>query len=117
MIKILVLQEWHGLYDPEIEKQIIDGISFRKFLGFPDKIPDYSTVWYFRERLSKTGKDKQIWKELQRQLDQKGLKVKKGVLQDATFITSDPGHANADKPRGNEAKTRRSRISPIAVVQ
>jgi len=67
-------------------------------LGFPDKIPDYSTVWYFRERLSKTGKDKQIWKELQRQLDQKGLKVKKGVIQDATYITSDPGHANADKP-------------------
>ena len=45
---------------------------------------------------------------MQRQLDAKGLKVKKGVIQDATFITSDPGHAKADKPRGYEAKTRRS---------
>jgi len=78
-------------------------------LGFPDTIPDFSTVWTFRERLSKTGKDKKIWHELQRQLDSKGLKVKKGVIQDATFITSDPGHAKADKPRGDEAKTRRSR--------
>jgi len=39
------------------------------------------------------------------------LKVKKGVVQDATFITTDPGHARADKPRGTEAKTRRSRDS------
>ncbi len=35
--------------------------------------------------------------------------VKQGTIQDATFITADPGHANADKPRGDKAKTRRSR--------
>ena len=28
---------------------------------------------------------------------------------DATFITADPGHAKADKPRGDEAQTRRGR--------
>ncbi len=37
------------------------------------------------------------------------LKVQKGIMQDATFITSDPGHAKADTPRGNESKTRRSK--------
>ncbi len=109
MIKVLILQEWHGLSDPELERQITDRISFRKFLGFPDTIPDFSTVWIFRERLIKAGRDKKIWQELQHQLDSKGLKVKKGVIQDATFITSDPGHAKADKPRGDDAKTRRSR--------
>ncbi len=50
-----------------------------------------------------------MWEELQRQLDAKGLKVKKGVIRDASFITSDPRHAPADKPRGGEAQTRRSR--------
>lgn len=109
MIKLLVLQEWHGLSDPELERQVADRISFRKFLGFPEGIPDYSTVWQFRERLKETGKDKEIWKELQRQLDSKGLKVKKGVIQDATIITADHGHAKADKPRGEAAKTRRSK--------
>jgi transposase, IS5 family len=43
---------------------------------------------------------------LQNQLDIIGLKIKKGMIQDATFIHSDSGHAKADKPRGNEAKTR-----------
>jgi len=109
MVKILVLQQWYGLSDPELERQVADRISFRKFLGFPENIPDYSTVWRFRERLIETGKDKEIWKELQRQLDAQGLRVKKGVIQDATFITADPGHAKADKPRGGEAKTRRSK--------
>jgi IS5 family transposase len=37
------------------------------------------------------------------------LKIKKGMIQDATFIHSDLGHAKNDKPRENEAKTKRSR--------
>ena len=35
MLKMLVLQQWHGLSDPEMEKQATDRISFRKFLGSP----------------------------------------------------------------------------------
>ena len=108
MVKMLVLQQWHGLSDPELERQANDRISFRQFLGYPVKIPDRSTVWLFRERLSKSGKDALLWNELQRQLDVKGLSIKKGMIQDATFIHSDPGHAKVDTPRGKEAKTRRS---------
>jgi IS5 family transposase len=109
MIKMLVLQQWHGPSDPELERQVNDRISFRKFLGFPDIIPDRSTIWLFRERLAKTGKDELIWEELQRQLDEKGLKIREGVIQDATFIHSDPGYASADTPRGEEMKTRRNK--------
>lgn len=109
MVKLLVLQQWYGLSDPELERQVDDRLSFQRFLGFPEKAPDYSTVWQFRERLAESRRDRLIWAELQRQLDEKGLKVKKGVVQDATFITADPGHAPAGKPRGGEARTRRSR--------
>jgi IS5 family transposase len=109
MVKLLVLQSWYGLSDPELERQVDDRLSFQRFIGFPEKAPDYSTVWQFRERLAQTGKDRELWAELQRQLDEKGLKVRKGVAQDASFITADPGHAPAEEPRGNEAKTRRSR--------
>jgi len=109
MIKLLLLQAWYGLSDQELEHQVSDRVSFLRFLGFPDKAPDYSTVWRFRERLARTGKDREIWDELQRQLDVCGLSVRKGVMQDATFITADPGHANAGTPRGNEARTRRNK--------
>ena len=109
MVKLLVPQQWYGLSDPELERQTLNRVDFQHFLGFPADAPDYSTVWSFRERLAETGADRLVWEELQRQLDEKGLKVKKGVVQDASFITSDPGHAAADKPRGEEARTRRSR--------
>jgi len=109
MIKLLVLQQWYGLSDPELERQAIDRISFRHFLGYPASIPDRSTVWLFRERLAITGKEAAIWDEFQRQLDEQGLTIKRGVMQDASFITADPGHASADIPRGEQARTRRSR--------
>lgn len=109
MVKMLVLQGWYGLTDGEAERQAMDRITFQHFLGYPEKIPDRTTLWLFRERLTKKGKIHQIWEELQRQLDEQGYQIKRGTIQDATFITSDPGHAPADKPRGDEAKTRRSR--------
>jgi len=109
LVKMVVLQSLYGISDPELERQANDRISFRKFLGFPDKIPDFTTIWHFRERLIEAGKEQEIWDQLQRQLEAKGLKIKKGVIQDATFITTDPGHSTSDTPRDEEAKTRRSR--------
>lgn len=109
MFKMLVLQQWHGLSDPELEKQCIDRISFRRFLGYPDYVPDSTTVWSFRKRIIDNEKEEDIWQELQKQLDDLGLKINKGMIQDATFIHSTPGHAKADTPRGKDAKTRRSK--------
>lgn len=109
MIKMLILAGWHGLSDYEVEFLATDRLSFRHFLGYPDKIPDRSTIWAFKERLADKGKIHLIWEELQRQLDEKGYSIRRGTIQDATFITSDPGHAPSEKPRGNAAKTRRSR--------
>lgn len=40
-------------------------------------------------------------------MDAKGLQVKRGTIQDATFIEADPG--SSKKPRGKGARTRRSR--------
>jgi IS5 family transposase len=107
MFKILILQKWYGLSDLEVERQMADRISFMAFLGFPDPFPDSRTIWLFKQRIAKSGKDELIWSELQRQLDAMGLQVKRGTIQDATFIEADPG--SSKKPRGENAKTRRSR--------
>lgn len=107
MFKILILQQWYSLSDLEVERQIADRISFMEFLGFPESFPDSRTIWLFRERMAKSGKDKAVWSELQRQLNAMGLRVKHGTIQDATFIKADPG--SPKKPRGEDANTRRSR--------
>ena len=53
MVKALVIQHRFGLTDPELERQVADRISFCIFLGTTEVIPDFSTVWLFRERLIK----------------------------------------------------------------
>jgi len=57
MFKIMILQRYYGLGDSQVEYQIIDRLSFKKFLGLEsgDKVPDEKTVWLFRERLTKSG--------------------------------------------------------------
>ena len=44
MIKILLLQQWYFLSDPQIEREIRDRISFLNFLGYPDRLPDRNTI-------------------------------------------------------------------------
>jgi len=109
MIKSLFLQQLYNLSDEQLEREIADRISFRMFLGTTEIVPDSTTIWKFRERLAEKGADKAVWAEMQRQLDAMNLKMQKGIMQDASFITADPGHAKADVPRGDEAKTRRSK--------
>ena len=109
MLKALFIQQHYNLSDEQLERELTDRISFRAFLGTTEIVPDSTTIWLFRERLAESGKDKDVWDSLQRQLDAMNLEVKKGIMQDASFITSDPGHAKKDTPRGYEAKTRRSR--------
>jgi IS5 family transposase len=56
LFKCLMLQKWfHINSDPELENQINDRLSFKKFLQLPlDKpSPDHSTFSRFRSRLSK----------------------------------------------------------------
>jgi len=109
MLKSLFIQQLYSLSDEQLERELADRISFRVFLGTTEIVPDSTTIWKFRERLAASGMDREVWAEMQRQLDSMNLKVQKGIMQDATFITADPGHAKAGTPRGDEAKTRRSK--------
>lgn len=104
VIRSMLLQAWYGLSDPELEFQCLDRLSFRNFLGFPENIPDFSTIWRIRDRLKETGVDKQIWDELQRQLDAKGFEVKKGTIQDAAFIEADLGKKRYSKEKKAKKK-------------
>ena len=76
MFKIFVLQQCHGLSDFELEKHCIDRISFRKFLGFSDRILDKTTVWSSRRITIGDCKEEEIWTQLQSQLNCLGLKMK-----------------------------------------
>lgn len=103
MLKMLVLQRFYSVSDQELEYQIADRVSFQKFLGFPNVIPDYSTVWNFREYLSEANLTDLVWDELKRQMSEKGITFSEGKVQDATFIIAPPGKTQSgmdDRGRG-----------------
>jgi transposase, IS5 family len=108
MIKILVLQHWYSLSDQKMERELANNLSIMNFLGNPETIPDSRAIWLFRDRLEEKNSLDATWQEVQRQLEAKALIVKEGSIRDATFITSDPGRSG-NKPRGDEARTRRSK--------
>lgn len=109
MVKLLFLQGCYGISDEELEFQVNDRISFRNFLDFPESIPDFSTIWRFREDLADKDTIDKIWAELHMQISEKNIQVKEGVIQDASFIIAEPGKKNGNAPRGRAAKTSRSK--------
>ena len=99
VVRSMLLQAWYGLSDQELEFQCHDRLSFRNFLGFPENVPDFTTIWKIRDKLKEKGIDAEIWDELQRQLDNKGYKIKEGVIQDASFIEADLGRKRYHKEK------------------
>lgn len=88
MFKILILQEYFGLSDAQMEFQITDRFSFMRFLGLRsyDKVPDCNTIWTFRERLKEGDVMKVLFDRFTKVLNQQGLIVNKGKIIDATIV-------------------------------
>lgn len=99
LMKCLLLQQWFKIdSDPELETQINDRISFKKFLGlsFDDPAPDHSTFSRFRGRLSKDNM-RMINHELLSQFAAKGLTINEGIAIDARLVQSASHPINSEK--------------------
>jgi len=115
MIRGLFLQYLYQLSDPQLEDQLIDRLSFRRFVGLPldQSVPDFSTFWRFREALTSQGLVSEMFAEINRQLEAKGLLFKQGTVVDASIINS-PGRPLSDKKRAELDKKPSSQIDTDA---
>ena len=90
MFKALLLQQWYGLSDPGLEEALGDRLSFRRFCGFAldAPTPDETTICRFRQALVEGGLRERLLEELNRQLDQRGLLLRRGTMIDATLVAA-----------------------------
>jgi len=98
LLKCMLLQKWfHIPSDPELENQINDRISFKKFLGltFDKPSPDHSTFSRFRSRLSKEAMIK-LNNVVLDDFAKRGLSINEGIAVDARLVQS------ASKPLSND---------------
>jgi IS5 family transposase len=105
LLRCVLLQQWYGLSDPGLEEALNDRLSFRHFVGLSlsDPVPDHSTLSRFRKVLVEQQLGERLLAEVNRQLEAKGLILKRGTLVDASLVA-----ANARRPRKSEPKEERS---------
>jgi len=90
LMKCLLLQKWfHIPSDPELENQINDRISFKKFLGLTlDKTsPDHSTFSRFRSRISKEAM-LELNNVVLQEFEKRGFSINEGIAVDARLVKS-----------------------------
>lgn len=117
MFKVLVLQEYYGLSDDQMEFQLLDRLSFQRFIGqgLHDVVPDAKTIWLYRQTLTNAGVIDRLFEQLGKQLKKLGLVANKGSMIDASFVkvpvqrnTPDENDQikGGDRPDWDEPKAR-----------
>ena len=99
MLKILMLQKWFNLSDPQAEEQLNDRMSFRRFVGLRGNhaAPDETTIVKFRKRLREADLDRQLFDLVKRSIERRGLLVKEGTLVDALILEAPTGRKREEK--------------------
>lgn len=88
LFKCLILQSLYNLSDEQLEFQIVDRASFKRFLGLrkSDRVPDSRTFWHFRETLIEKGAIEALFACFNDQLDRIGVIANEGRMVDASFV-------------------------------
>ena len=87
--------------DAELEEAINDRVSFRRFLGLSLEAacPDHTTLCRFRNRLVDAGLTEKAFAEFERQLETRGLLLKRGTMVDASLVETPHRPASVDGAR------------------
>jgi transposase, IS5 family len=105
MLRIHCLQLWFNLSDPAVEEALYDSRAMRSFVGIDlgrEPVPDETTVMRFRHLLEEHKLGAEIFEEVGRLLQQRGLRLSKGTIADATIIAAPSSTKNADGERDPE---------------
>lgn len=88
LFKALILQRLYNLSDEQLQFQVLDRLSFQRFLSLrlADPVPDQNTFREFREQLTSAGAMGGLFAVFTQHLEQVGLLPKEGKIVDATFV-------------------------------
>jgi len=93
MVRILVLTRLYNLSDEQMEYQLLDRMSYKRFCGLANatNIPDRTTVWTFENRIGEAGA-KALFDGVSAQLLKKGFIARGGQIIDATLVPAPTQH-------------------------
>ena len=102
MFKILILQSLYNQSDEETERFLLRDLLARRFVGLCGKKfgPDFTTIWRFKEALSRAGVLEALRDAFSKQLDELGFQASKGQIVDASIV---PAPRQRNSREENEA--------------
>lgn len=105
MLRLYLLQNLYNLSDEATVAEAVDSRAFSDFCGIEssNQVPDGDTLGRFRNLLIYNGLQEQLFAQVVKLLQQKGLLLKKGTIVDSTIIAAPSSTKNQDKQRDPEA--------------
>lgn len=100
LFRAVLLQSLYGLSERELEEALGDRLSFKRFVGLSleDETPDHTVLNRFRNQLVEQGLLEKLFGELDRQLENAGVILKRGTMLDATLIQAVSAAPKEDRP-------------------
>lgn len=88
LFKGLVIKRLYDLSNDELEFQITDRSSFRRFLGLSENAlsPDSNTFWHFSNELAQNNAIDRLFDKFDEYLNQQGYTAQEGSMIDASFV-------------------------------
>jgi len=103
ILRVHSIQLFYNLGDPAMEDALYEIESMHHFAGLKlDRLPDVTTILSFRHLLEQHGLGKVLFKEVNKQLEKKGLMLREGSIVDATIISGPSSTKNQGGKRDPE---------------
>ncbi|MFZ5534437.1 MAG: IS5 family transposase [Pseudomonadota bacterium] len=105
MLRMYFVQHWFNLVDAACEEALLDSTALRRFVGIDlgrERVPDATTLLKFRRLLETRALGAELFLQVNRELEARGLKVGTGTIVDATLIAAPSSTKNANKARDPE---------------
>jgi transposase, IS5 family len=99
LFKMLLIQQLYNISDEQLEYQVHDRLSFRRFLGLAldGEVPDATSVWLFRKQLVEAGLVEGLFEQFNTYLQGQGYQAKGGQIIDATLVPAPKQHNHKDE--------------------
>ena len=105
MLRIYFLQQWFNLSDPGVEEALYDSGALRGFVDIDlgrEPVPDETTVCKFRHLLEEHKLGARIFERVQQHLQERGLRMGRGTIVDATIVHAPSSTKNREQKRDPE---------------
>ena len=105
MLRIYVLQNLYNLADMAVMNEIIDSRAFSAFcqVDSSNQIPDGDTIGQFRNILMQHHLQEELFANVRKRLQEKGVLLMKGTIVDSTLVAAPSSTKNQKKERDPDA--------------